>query len=1165
MQTDFPQRLSPRAHRQVSSVSRIRRIVLLSAFLSLESTTWAQKDAASIVGTVQDPSAAVVSKAEVQVMDVDRGTTFITSTGGSGDYVASPLKIGRYTVTIRKKDFKTAVVGPLKLQVGQRRELNVKLEIGEVTQSVYVRANSALETQTSDRGQVVDNPTIIELPLNGRNFSQLALLSAGIAPSEPGAANEGTFGFSSNGARSYQNNYLLDGIDNNSNITDLQTGASYAIQPSVDAVQEFKVQTNGYSAEFGRGNGAVLNATIKSGTNNFHGTIFEFLRNDKLDARNAFEVKRGAYQRNQFGATFGGPALIPHRYNGRNRSFFFVDYEGLRLRQGRPLLALVPTPAMRAGDFSSFIDYTTQTGVDCNGRPTYMGELFNTRLSRTVASPPPIVCGVPFAYDAAGKAINIIPESQFDPLSTSLIKLWPLPNLSGNLVNGVSNFITEPKVQESQNNFDARFDHTFSERDSGFARYSYQVQPSIHPVVFQSTGGGSGESSTGFDRNFYTNVALSETHIFNPRWGNEARLGYNRVDARHLQFGFNQNSSAQLGIAGVPFGRLNGGLPLFEFSDVDSLGTPLTLPSIQVQNTYHFSDNLTLVIGKHSLKFGGEVRREEFTILQPIAGRGHLAFDPVFTDNPANPGTGGSGFASFLIGLADIGDFSNLHNVDYQRPAYGFYVQDDYKVTPNLTLNLGLRYDLFATIKERFNAQGTYDISRQRLFVPRGQTAQLPPALAALVPISATASRGLVAVDTNNFAPRVGFAYKLTDRLVLRSSYGIFYAGYESGAWSNPSPGFNPPFSLAQSFQMPCAASSANPAPGQVDCSIPGLSHLFNGFPPNSAVNPTLPQLFELGPHLVSPYMQQWQLSTQYRLPFDMVLEVAYSGSKGTRLYSFYNANQAAPTADPNAPTAPRRPVPKIDNAIFQLASDGSSNYNALQIRAERRFSHGLGVLLTYTYGHSIDNSSSVNLQSRNFSDFRWSKFPGLERGNSDFDVRHRLVLSYVYELPFGHGRRFWGGMGGTANQIIGGWQIAGVASLTSGNWFTILDSNSNFANSDGQQRPDTIGNPNGRPCIPHTLFNTCAFVDPPLGSFGNTGKNTVLGPNFRNWDLSVSKTFALPDETSLQFRAEFFNLLNHTTFSFNNLGTDLANPTFGFADQARDPREIQFGLKFYY
>jgi hypothetical protein len=1162
MQIDEHQQCSPEERQQARLLRSAQFVAILYTALCTGGMAWAQKDAASILGTVEDPSEAVVPGAQITITDVDRGTSIVTSTNRYGDYRASSLKIGRYTVKVSNKGFKTLVIGPFDLQLGQRKEVNVKLQIGEAVQSVRVNAVPTLETQTSDLGQVIDNRTINDLPLNGRNFSQLALLSAGIAPAEPGAANEGTFGFSSNGARSYQNNYLLDGIDNNSNITDLQTGASYAIQPSVDAVEEFKVQINGYSAEFGRGNGAVLNATIKTGTNEFHGVVFEFLRNDKFDARNFFEKKRGAYQRNQFGATLGGPVLIPHIYNGTDHSFFFVDYEGLRLRQERPLQAIVPTPAMRAGDFSALIDYTAPTGNDCNGVPTYTGELFSARLSQTDSSGN--LCGVPFGYDSSGIPINVIPKSQLDPLALKLLKLWPLPNISGNGVNGAINFLTEPKVQESQNNLDMRFDHVFSGQDSGFTRYSYQLQPSTHPAVFQATGGGGNEPSAGFDHNFSTSFALSETHIFSPRLESEARLGYNRIDARHLQFDFNRNVSAQLGIPGVPYGALNGGWPLLDFPDVDSIGTPLSLPSIQVQNTYSLSDNVTVARGKHSLKFGVEFRREEFTILQPTAGRGHLNFGPTFTDNPANPSTGGSGFASFLIGLPDFGEISSLHNIDYRRPAYAFYIEDNFKLTSALTLNLGLGHDLFATIKERFNAQGTYDIGKRTLFVPRGQRVHLPPAMAAIVPLSATASRGLVPVDADNFAPRVGFAYKVNDRIVLRSSYGIFYAGYESGGWSNPSPGYNPPFTLTQSFQMPCAAASANPGVNQTNCSIPGLSHFYKGFPNDSLTNPSLPQLFALDAHLVSPYMQQWQLSTQYQLPFDTVLEIAYSGSKGTKLYSFYNANQAAPSPDPTAPTAPRRPIPTIDTAIFQLKSDGNSEYHGLQVRAERRFSHGLGLLTTYTYSHSLDNSSSVNLQSRNFSDFRWSKYPNWEHGNSDFDVRHRFVLSYMYELPFGPGKSLM--HSGLASQVFGGWELAGIVSLTSGNWFTILDNTSNFANSDGSQRPDTVGNPNSRHCRADTVFNTCAFVDPPLGSFGNTRKNTVLGPHVRVWEMSLIKTITLPEKTSLQFRAEFFNLLNHTTFILNQPGTDMQFPaTFGFPDQAQDPRQVQLGLKFHY
>lgn len=1145
----------------------LRLVIIIITISGIIPSASAQKDQGGVVGSVKDATGAVIPYAEVRLADVDRGVTKVVSTNGLGDYVASPLRIGRYTATVSKKGFRTIMIGPFDLQVMQRREVDFVLEVGQASQAVMVKGDvPLLETQTSELGQVVDNRTIQDMPLNGRNFAQLALLSAGVVPAEPGAANEQSFGFSSNGGRSYQNNYLLDGVDNNSNISDLQNGTSYVIQPSVDALQEFKVQTNSYDAEFGRGNGAVLNASIKSGTNSFHGDLYEYLRNDKLDARNFFEQRRGPYQQNQFGATVGGPIRIPHLYDGRNKSFFFADYEGLRVRQGVALGAVVPTPAMRSGDFTSALDFTSPvtdpaTGnnvLDCNGVQTYAGELFNTRLSQVSPTSPSGVCGVPFGYDASGRPKNIIPTNLFDPLSKRLTKLWPLPN-----VNRAFNFLAEPKVQRDRNNFDVRADRYFSEKDIGFVRYSYQHNPSVVPAVFESTGGGGGEASVGEDSNAYAGVALSETHIFGQRLVNEFRFGYNRVHAKHLQFDSGNNISANLGIPGVPFGPLNGGLPKLEFSDVDAIGSPLNLPSVQVQNTFTYSDNLTWIRGKHSFKFGAEVRREEFTIFQPTSPRGHLFFDPVFTDNPGAPGTGGSGFASFLVGMPDAGDITNLHNVDYQRPAYAFYARDDFKISSKLTLNLGIRYDLFIPIREKYNAQATYDLGSQILFLPRGSKAQLPPSLAAMIPVQATASRGLVPIDEDNFAPRVGLAYKVNDRMVLRSGYGIFYSGYESGAWANPSPGFNPPFALAETFAMPCPAASANPAPGQLDCSIPGLARFSNGFPINALSEPNKPQLFSLDRHIKSPYMQQWHLSTETQLPLQIVLGVGYAGSKGTKLYTFFNGNQATPTTDPTSPFAARRPVPAIDAPIALLNSGGNSEYNSLQVRLERRFVNGFGLLTTYTWSHSLDNASNANLQSRNQSDYRWFAHPEWEHGNSDFDIRHRFVVSYIYELPFGRGKWLARGMNSKLDRLIGGWRVSGIATLNSGNWFTVLDQNANFSQSDGQQRPDQVQNPNAKPCIPGTLFNTCAFVDPPLGSFGNAGKNTVRGPSLHVWDLSIFKDFGGRERTHVEFRAEFFNVLNHANFILNR-GT-LGNPNFGFADQARDPRQIQFALKLYY
>ena len=370
-----------------------------------------------------------------------------------------------------------------------------------------------------------------------------------MAPSEPGARNSGSFGFSSNGGRSYQNNILLDGIDNNSNLTDLLNNTSYVIQPSVDALQEFKVQTNAYSAEFGRGNGAILNASIKSGTNQLHGDVYEFLRNDKLDGRNYFDSVRPAYQQNQFGATLGGPVFIPHLYDGRNRTFFFVDYEGLRVRQGETLTATVPSVAERGGDFSELLDLSAPTGVlDCNGRATYGGEIFNSRLAQTDGSG--AICGVPFGYDGSGNPSNVMPSSVIDPLATRLAALFPSPNADG--TQGF-NFVANPKLRQNRNNFDVRVDQNFSAKDSGFFRFSYEHQPSIIPAVFQATGGNGADFSTGDEDQSYRSVALSETHLFTSKLANEFRFGYNRIHSRRFQFNFDKDVSAELGIPGVPF------------------------------------------------------------------------------------------------------------------------------------------------------------------------------------------------------------------------------------------------------------------------------------------------------------------------------------------------------------------------------------------------------------------------------------------------------------------------------------------------------------------------------------------------------------------------------------------------------------------------------------
>ena len=1162
-------------------------MAVICASLVLVCSGWAQKDASSLAGTVKDSTGAVIAGASVTVQDVERGTSFTTATDSQGEYVVTPLKVGQYQLTVEKPGFKKTVAGPITLQVQQRGVVDVMMELGSVTQEVLVTSDAKqLETETSSLGQVVNGKEMKTLPLNGRNFAQLALLSAGTAPAEPGSRDESSYGFSSNGGRSLQNNFLLDGVDNNSNLTDLLNGSNFVIQPPVDALQEFKVQTNAYSAEFGRGNGAIINAVIRSGTNHLHGSAWEFFRNRNLDARNYFDkVDQGPkpqFDQNQFGGTLGGPVYIPKIYDGRNRTFFFVDYEGFRSRSANPQIATVPTSAQLAGDFSSNIDYTTPTGVnDCNGVPTYAGEIFNTRL--TQALPGGGFCGVPFGYDTSGNPLNVIPGGMIDPLAARIAGLYPPAN-----VNGAGyNFQFNPIQKNTRNNFDVRIDQTISSKDNMFGRFSYQDAPSVIPPNYPGIGDGGGFYS-GIEDDASRSLAISETHMFRPTLINEARFGYNRINSQRLQFNANQDLSGQIGFPGVPFGPNNGGLPQLTFSDVSQIGSPTYLPSHEIQNTYSVSDNMNWVHGRHSFKFGTEIRWEQFSIFQPAAPRGTLDFGTLFTDNPGAPGTGGSGFASFLLGLSDGGSINNQTNVQYRRQVYAFYTQDDVRVTSNLTLNLGLRYELFTTVKEASNNQGTFDISSNTLYIPNGNSAQLTPYLATQFNMSATATPGLVKPDTNNFAPRVGFAYSIDPKLVLRAGFGIFYGGEENGPYSNPSPGFSPPFFTTQAFNTPCGLPSANPnlfAAGS-DCAIEGLTNLpgqfpgsgtlsSQGFPANSLVDPNTPQLFQLDKNLVTPYMEQWQLSLQQELPGSVLFEVAYAGSRGQKLYLYMNGNQAAPNPDPTVPFAVRRPDPAIDSSIPWVKTGGRSNYNSLQTRVQKT-AGALTFSAAYTWAHSLDNASSANLGAQNGGDFRYFMLPQLEYANSDFDVRHRFVISYVYDLPFGRGKKFGGNWDRGVNGVLGNWQLAGVTALQTGNWFTITDANGDFANSDGQQRPDLIGNPNGAPCVPGTYFNTCAFTDPPasvygtLAGFGNAGRNIVRGPGYQSWDMSFIKIIPVSESKHFEFRTELFNFLNHPNLQFAKSGpqnsintTTFGTPQFGFLTAARPPRQIQLALKF--
>ncbi len=1215
-------------------------ILFFSIFLALATPLWAQKDAGAIVGLVRDPSGAVVTGAKVTVTDVDRGIALTFSTNGEGEYVASPLRIGHYTVTVEKQGFKKAVAGPVQVNIQDRIGVDLQLQPGMATEVVTVTGQRPqLETETSDLGQVVDSRRINALPLNGRNYAQLALLGVGIAAAEPGSRVETTYGFSANGARSLQNNFLLDGIDNNANLGDVLNGAAYVVQPAVDAIAEFKVETNSYSAEFGRGNGAIMNAVVKSGTNKIHGDVWEFLRNEKVDASNFFDIDgQQPYKQNQFGFTLGGPIV-------KNKMFFFGDYEGLRIRQALPQVSTVPTSGPTgetAGNFSAFLQLNMPIpGVlDCAGNQTYQGEIFDPTQAETSSPYNGGPCGVPIGTTPSGVPTNIFPGTLcpsppksptpacIDPLGQELANLFPAPNASISTLQAAGNFLSDPKRSETENKFDIRGDYTISEKDNFFARYSYGNDSNFLPSPFVNNVLDGGSFQDGYSQNIAQGLAASEIHSFRNNLINEFRFGFNHLDSHRYNLYSNVNVSQQIpgGIEfpGVPFeaGENIGGLPSITFGDgTTNIGASEFLPAVERQNSYVFTDNLSWTHGRHAAKFGAELRFEQFTLLEPAAPRGYMDFGGnfVINDNPGAPGTGGEAFASFLQGISDGGSITSVTpNVDYRRQIYAVYALDDFKVTPRLTLNLGLRYELFATIKEANNNQATFDFASLSMIAPSGQNRQLTPTLGTELAIQNNGSRGLISPDLNNFAPRIGLAYQLSDKLVLRSGYGIFYGGQENGPFSNPSPGFNPPFLSSEAYNAPCQAPSASSA---MDCSISAanngglaLNQLQAGFPNNVNNNqppladPNAPELYSIDPHLVTPYTQQWHLGIEYQLPADTVLEVSYAGSRGLKLFAFYNGNQAVPVLGTDSlPTAPRRPAndeapgasgpctladggancnPALDVAIDTFRSNTQSNYNSLQVRLEKRYSHGLQFEAAYTYAHALDNASSADLGSVNNGDFQDQRFPNANYGNADFDVRHRFVFSYVYDLPFGRGRLFAKDATGVVNQIIGNWQMTGVFSAATGNYYTATDIN-NVSGSDCAgnvgvycSRPARVGNPNAKPCIPGTLFNTCAFADDstnpgiiPLGTFGNAGRNIIEGPGYKTWDTALAKQFPINEQKHLEFRAEFFNVLNHVNYLFGQFGAISAEPTplelgqtgFGFPLAARAPRQIQFALKFYF
>jgi Carboxypeptidase regulatory-like domain/TonB dependent receptor len=1263
----------------------IRRAALAMAacavvlFLSV-SPLRAQVDAGAILGTVTDASGAEVRGATVTLTNEGTNATLSTTTGSDGGYKFTPVTIGQYTISTNFQGFTTMTEKHVTVNVGAEVVINFALKPGQVSEIVEVTSTTpVLETQDASVGQVVDSRNVNNLPLNGRNFTFLAQLAAGVnTPQADTRGNAASGAFAANGLRPAQNNYLLDGIDNNSDTVDFLNGTNYVVLPPLDAVQEFKVQTSDFSAEFGRSGAAVLNASIKSGTNSFHGAAWEFFRNDKLDAADFFEnangVSKGELRQNQFGFTAGGPVVIPKVFNGRNKVFFFGDYEGLRRVQGTILSGSVPTAAERSSGYTDFQDLIAgQTSAaprpDALGRIIPVGTILDPATTRavTAGSPDPIsgllaassgfvrdpfstICGPGTATFslAACSDLNILPAGRLDPNAIKLFNLFPAPT-NGKLF---SNFGNSPKLFEHRNSFDARTDFNFNDKNQMFFRFSLADDPQFIPGIFGGVADGGGFQQGNQTANAQQS-ALSYTHTFSPSLINVVRGGLNYLHTTRVSPSANTLTDipSQFGIQGIPQLQENGGLPAFGINGLQNLGSNAFLPSDEVSSTFQLTDDVTKILGKHTFKMGFEWQHVKFSTLQPPWSRGEFDYNGDYTDVPnSNQGnTGRAGFlltpiastvggVSFLGGLTDL-RASNIAETDNGKNYWGGYVNDDWKVSSKLTVNLGVRYDFFGLVYEHHHNQANFvpaggPFSKPTYLIPVGPNAgnlstdpttgftSLLAADGIDLLVSNKYGAGLGNSQKTNFAPRVGFAYQLTPKLVVRGGWGLFFNGFENRGYS-PNIGENYPFQ----FQFNFPETSQNTPITFPGCAKagPGSTATFEtgfGCTPLDplAVNANGLGLLGIQFNYITPYSMSSNLTVQYQLTPSMSIQAAYVDSEARHLEVFPGANdvtQVLPTQNPDGTSLNPQlfvPFPQFGRGTSLAQTEGNSRYHALQLKLEKSFANGLNFLGTYTYSkvlsdaHDLLNGGSVgNGASGNINGYRAPDVPGFgiqaDYGLAPFDIRNVFHFSGGYELPFGKGKHFMTDASGFRNKAVGGWSINWSASFQGGQPITLTcPTNTTSATACGAlfvkgQSPKLglhtdsngvlsfYGNPAAftQPCAlgPNSvpIANSPAGCVPLTGLAALGGMTQVEGPGFHRVDLSLFKDIPINERFRLQFRAEFFNIANHPNFNAPNFGGNgvvaisgsgnFNNSTFGEIGSTRDapydPRQIQFALKLYY
>jgi hypothetical protein len=1026
-------------------------------------------------------------------VDVATNASYKTQTDGIGNYASPPLRPGNYKVMAEAQGFKTQTRSTVVVQVQDRVRIDFDMAVGAVSENVVVTAETpVIQSETSSLGEVVAAKQIEDLPLNGRDYVQLATLTTGVVRTSSGtngntggSSTGGVNSFVANGTRGTLNNFILDGIDNNSN-----DNGGVVLRTNVDAIQEFKLQTNSYSAEFGRSGGAVVNAVLKSGSNSFHGSLFEFFRNAALDARDYFELpgtKKASFKQNQFGGTIGGPLV-------KDKLFFFGDYQGTRIRNPLTFSSKVPLPAERTGDFSAA------------GEPT----IFDPQT------------GLPFDN-------NIIPADRIDPIAQAFMNLYPDPNNPDG-----DRYIISPIEQDGINQWDVRMDYNASQKNQFFVRYSQSRRKDVRPAPLPGLANG-GDSFTGIGREDTDGASVGYTRTFTPKTINELRVGFNYVHIRRgVPVGGNAFPPPELQVPGVPNDPRINGLALFQpGGGYRRIGDPSFAPTILASQERQITDVLTLVRGSHTIKLGAEMRWSQFNISQEQAPRGRFFFNGQFTSNPAGDGPGessGSSLADMLLGLPNQARISTIIFMYNRQHVPSVFAQDDWKVNRKLTLNLGLRYDYFSPITEAHNRQSNFDYATGAL-VQAGQNG---------------ASEGLITVDKANFSPRVGFAWtpRESANLVVRGAYGVFYSGQEIRTAAPLQLAYNLPFFYEPVFQS--------------DGTTPVIT-VSEGFPPLSpdlAINPSVTSVDK---RLHTPYYQSWNLAVQQALPGAISLELAYAGSKGTHLQVVTDLNQD-PTPGPGDVQA-RRPY-SFFGPFTSIQNRGNSTYHSFQAKAEKHLSHGLYFLSAFTWSKAINDLPEICCAApfpQNSYDL------ASEKGLADFHQKLRWVFSFDYELPYGGSGRHVDNR--FLDAVFGGWHVGGIYTLASGFPFSAVVNN-DFSNtgSQGLPRADQLrdGNLDSGDRNPNRWFDVDAFTSPADFTFGNARRNNLIGPGQNVFDGSLRKVFTLTEAQHLEFRAEFFNALNHPNFSQPDNFIDDGPGAAGVISSIAIPmRQIQFGLKY--